>query len=124
MLKKEKFVPTEVKILKFNKLVNNFSNKYLGRIFLPEYLKKKPYFTEEFKKIGEKFREKLKNRPKKRYIKMTNSQYAQQGRLLSYHFDSRDMEHDYKLIMPYIFMPEGYRTLTVQHFFSLYQLIY
>jgi len=54
--------------------------------------------------------------------------YDAAGYLLYYHLDHEghliNINNTYRLIFPYLFMPEGYRTSKIQHLFSLFLFPY
>jgi len=116
-------VPENTKIDKFNEYINRFSDRYLTRNFyyVPvSTLKNLKNVSESSKYKGKLFQKHVKRVPleKERYREMTDSLYARQGRLLDYHMEYVNMHYDFGIVLPYMFMGEGYRTLDIQHYFS------
>jgi len=121
-----RYIPTEEKLKEFNSRINNFSDRYLGKYpsnFLAREEKLRKIFqynSSEDDIRRNKYIEDLKKIKwsENQYSKMTDSPYEKTGRLLDYHWDYENLKYDFKLILPYFFMPEGYRTIDIQTFFS------
>jgi len=122
-LSRPNHVPENIKFDKFDEYINRFSDRYLTRNFYyisANILKTRKNVLQSSKYKGKLFQKHVKRLPSsgKRHREMTDSLYSRQGRLLDYHWDGVNMHYDFGIVLPYMFMGEGYRTLDIQHYFS------
>jgi hypothetical protein len=115
---------TDQNLKVYNKYINDFSDKYLGKsisTLTSQEINRMKRSADRWKSSDHKDLSNLFKKVKltrKQYMSMTDSPYALKGKLLDYHWGYINMHYDFRLILPYSFMPEGYRTLDIQNYFS------